>query len=145
MDRFNKATLGALRPEIQAALDAIAEKHGIKLQLGNIGFSPDGGSFSSKIEGKVEAIANEAEHKRFLSYAEMYGYDPEKVAETPQGKVRLVGFNPKARSKPWIIQLEGETQRRICDDRYCDFYFKKPAADRPELVETAPPARSETV
>jgi hypothetical protein len=142
MDRFNKATLAALRPEVQAALDAIAEKHGITLKLGNIGFSPDGGSFTSKVEGKVEAIANEAEHKRFLEYAAMYGYDPEKVAETPQGKVRLVGFNPKARSKPWIIAIEGETARRICDDRYCDFYFKKPASERPALVETAPPARS---
>lgn len=141
MDRFNKATLATLRPEVQAALDAIAAKHGITLRLGNIGFSPDGGSFTSKIEGKVEAIANEAEHKRFLEYAGMYGLDPAKVGDTPQGKVRLVGFNPKARSKPWIIEIEGMDGRRICDDRYVNHYFKSDAP-RPVLVETAPPARS---
>src|SRR5690606_31343377 len=121
IERFNKATLQALRPEVQAALDAIAEKHGIKLQLGNISYTPDGGSFTSKIEGKVEAIANEAEAARFREIAAMYGYDHEKEADTPQGKARLIGYNPRKRAKPWIIQI-GE-KKFVVDDRYCDFFF----------------------
>jgi hypothetical protein len=140
MDRFNKATLATLRPEVQAALDAVAAKHGITLRLGNIGFSPDGGSFTSKVEGKVEAIASAAEEARFREYAEMYGYDPDKVAATPQGEAKLVGFNPKARNKPWIMAIGDK--RYVVDARYADFYFKKPAAERPVLVETAPPART---
>lgn len=142
MDRFNKATLGALRPEIQAALDAIAEKHGIKLQLGNIGFAADGSSFKAPVEGRVEALADAKEHAQFLEMARLYGLDPEKVAATPQGKVRLVGYNARKRTKPWLLQLGDETQRRICDDRYAEFYFKADAA--PALVETAAPARSAT-
>lgn len=143
MDRFNKATLATLRPEVQAALDAIAAKHGITLKLGNIGFSPDGGSFSSKIEGKVEAIANAAEEARFREYATMYGYDPDKVAATPQGEAKLVGFNPKARAKPWIIGIGDK--RYVVDERYADFYFKKPASERPALVEVPAPTRSAAV
>jgi hypothetical protein len=140
MDRFNKVTLQALRPEVQAALDAIAAKHGIKLQLGNISFTPDGSSFTSKIEGKVEALADEAARKVFLQYAEMYGLDPEKVGQTPQGEVRLVGFLPKKRTKPWQVTINGKAGY-IVDDRYAQHYFKSDKP-RPELVETAPPART---
>lgn len=141
MDRFNKATLGALRPEIQAALDAIAEKHGIKLQLGNIGFAADGSSFKAPVEGRVEALADAKEHAQFLEMARLYGLDPEKVAKTPQGEVRLIGYNPRKRSKAWLIQV-GEKKGYVADDKYVEFYFKADAA--PALVETAAPARSAT-
>lgn len=139
MERFNKTTLNTLRPEIQAALDAVAAKHGITLKLGNIGFSADGGSFTSKVEGKVEAIANEAEKARFRETAAMFGYDPEKEADTPQGKARLVGYLPKKRAKPWLIQI-GEKQY-VVDDRYADFYFKIVPTEA-NLIEGAAPAKA---
>lgn len=144
MDRFNPETLRVLRPEMEAALAAIAEKHGIKLQLGKMTYTPDGGSFTAKVEAKVEAIASAAEEKLFREAAALFGYDPDKVATTPQGEVRLVGYNPKKRSKPWMLTVAGKPGY-AADDRYCGFYFKADAPTRPELVETAPPARSETV
>lgn len=139
MERFNKSTLQALRPEVQAALDAIATKHGIKLQLGNIGFSADGGSFTAKIEGKVEAIADAAADKAFRETAIMFGYDPDKMADTPLGKAKLVGFNSKKRVKPWIIECEGK--KYVVDDRYCDFYFKISATPA-DLIEKPAPTKA---
>lgn len=142
IQRFDKPSLQALRPEIQAALAAIAEKHGIKLQLGNISFTADGGSFSGKIEGTVEAIADAAAEKMFREAASIFGFDPDKVATTPQGEVRLVGYNPKKRTKCWLISINGKPGY-VADDRYVSFYFKKEASDGPILkMDEAPPPAS---
>lgn len=138
IDRFNKTTLAPLRTEVQAALDAIAEKHGIKLQLGNIGFAADGSSFTSKVEGKVEALADAKAEAQFREMAALYGYDADKLAKTPQGDAKLVGFNPKKRSKAWIIKI-GE-KSYVVDDRYCEFCFKAPATPA-ILTETAAPTK----
>ena len=126
MDRFNPTTLTVLRPEIEAALAAVAQKNGITLQLGKMTYTPDGGTFTAKVEAKVEAIANAAEEKLFREAAALYGYDPDKVATTPQGRVRLVGYMPKKRTKPWMIEVEGK-KGYVADDRYVSFHFKADA------------------
>jgi len=46
--KINKLTCQKIRQEAQAALDAIAKKHGVALPIGNITFSPDTIRFSVK-------------------------------------------------------------------------------------------------
>lgn len=131
---FNKIALKNLRPEIDAALKAVADKHGIELRLGNISFTE--ATFTAKVEGKIEALADEAARKLFLEMAEMYGLDPEKIS--PDG-YRLVGFEPKKRSKPWKIEkVAAPGPIYVIDDIQAEMRFKKAAPPAPLKVEPAP-------
>lgn len=50
-NEFNRDNLKSLRKDVQAALDEVAKKHGIKLDLGNIRFTDS--QFTSKVIGTV--------------------------------------------------------------------------------------------
>ena len=55
--QFNKANLAVLRVDIAAALDQIAQKHGIQsIKIGAISYSPTGETFSTKMEGITSII-----------------------------------------------------------------------------------------
>jgi len=53
---FNKPALRVLREDLDAALEAVAMKHGIELELGNIRF--DASSFTAKVSANTKAAAN---------------------------------------------------------------------------------------
>lgn len=55
MTTVNKVMLKAVRADLDAALVAIMEKHGLqKLTTGNCSFDPSAGSFTFKVEGIAE-------------------------------------------------------------------------------------------
>lgn len=55
MTTLDRDLLKALRVDIDAALAAVAQKHGVKtLRTGNATFDPGAGSFTFKLEGVVE-------------------------------------------------------------------------------------------
>jgi hypothetical protein len=62
---FNKENLSDLRTQIQNALNAVAEKNGITLQLRNISFGDT--SFRSTIEAKIAGA-------KAKDYSELYPY-----------------------------------------------------------------------
>ena len=73
---FNRENLKSIRADIDAALAAVATKHGIKLSLGNISFS--GLEFRSKVEAKVlttvqNGVAVDSAKVRFEQIANYYG------------------------------------------------------------------------
>lgn len=55
--KFDKPTLNALRPEINAALQEVAAKHGITIKLGNGTYTSVSADFkvSLKVEGAAES------------------------------------------------------------------------------------------
>jgi hypothetical protein len=99
---FTKANLSLLRVELQAAVEAVAAKHGISVQLKNISF--DAGTFRVPLEAKC-AKANEQEAALLRMACETYGLDPDKVA--PSGH-RLVGFEGARKAKPWKLEKDGK-------------------------------------
>lgn len=116
--RFNVENLRELRLEIEGALGEIAKRRGIKLELGSIGYDREGGSFASRLKGQCRANVD-AEAKRFDEIARLRGLDVSKRG--PKGE-RLVGYNRRARSKPWIV--EGAAGEKLkCDDRSARFFF----------------------
>jgi hypothetical protein len=119
---FDSSNLKTLRADLDAALAVIAEKHGITLEIGRIGFSA--GEFRAQMTGKVEAIAAEQDRSLLVSMASVFGLDIDRVAQTPQGEARLIGYRSRAKTKRWEISLNGKPGY-VADQRFVNFYFKE--------------------
>ena len=113
MTAINKSTLPSIRADINAALAAVAAKHGLVMSIGNIRFTED--SFRTTLEAKtfkqagtevavaaVEQVALETAGKRVLGGASV---DITKEYMSPTlGKVKLVGYHPRKPKYPFIVQ-----------------------------------------
>ena len=64
MEQFTKSTLQELRQELNAALDPIAKKYGIKIELGNFGFTQT--TFKTQLKAEIEGKERD--------YSEIYTY-----------------------------------------------------------------------
>lgn len=128
IDRFDPTSLGVVRAEVEAALAAISAKHGIGLTLGKMRYNPSGASFTASLEGQVEALANAEDLALMKRAADVFNIDLEREADTPDGKVKITGYRPTARSKRWIISVNGK-DGYVVDQKYVSHYFKKADAD----------------
>lgn len=128
IDRFDPTSLGVVRAEVEAALSAISEKHGIGLTLGKMRYNPSGSSFTASLEGEVEAIAKAEDLALMKRAAETFNIDLDREATTPDGKVKITGYRPAARSKRWIVSVNGK-DGYVVDQKYVSHYFKKADAD----------------
>ena len=116
MTTFDRVTLRVLREEIDAALKAVADKHGISLTLGKITFAGDGSTMSGKIEGAVarDGQVQTKEAVDFLKYAEVYGLKAEDLGRQFVSKGRwfeITGLRPKAPKRPVLARgvADGQT------------------------------------
>jgi hypothetical protein len=123
LDLMNKVHLSALQAAIQAALNNIHPS--IKITLTGGQFSTDG------LKGKYEVTSaggpsmRESRMAKDLELqAQFSGLDVAKVG--PKGE-RLVGFNSKGRSQPWIIS-KPDGQRYKISDEWAERMFKKEGA-----------------
>jgi|ERR1035437_1224884 hypothetical protein len=95
MDKFTPTNLEVIRKDINAAIQSIAEKHGITLHVGHGSYTS--ASVTFKLEGKLSGNS-EAMVSQNKSYAIMLGL-PENIVGstfTSQGKkMKITGLNPK--------------------------------------------------
>lgn len=116
----DKNTLIALRNDMNAALAAVAEKYGVKIDVGGARYDAMGLSCSYKLE--VEANQTEdgtdATRAKFECYAALFGL----LAEDYHNKFdyygveyRIVDINLKARKKPLIIENISNGKLYTCD------------------------------
>jgi hypothetical protein len=109
--QFTKATLQALRSEIQAALDAVGTKHGVKLTYGNTRFDGDGLTYTAKLSGAIVASDGSVASKEaqdFKLYAHKYGLKPEhlgaKFKHDGPDDYEILGLKTKARGYPILAK-----------------------------------------
>lgn len=111
---FDRANLKDIRVDLNTALAAVAKKHGITLDVGNIRF--DANSFSAKLSATVASSAstttsapagvNPTWVANFKKYAVMFGLkatDLNKQIKYAGKTVTIVGMRPKA-NQPIVIQ-----------------------------------------
>jgi hypothetical protein len=108
---LDRVSLKVLRASIDEALKAVGEKHGISIQTGNGSYDPRGKSAVLKLELNVlgeDGVAYSPLAEDFKRNAPLYGLKPEFLNETftdSRGKTyKLVGFDVKRRSKPFVIE-----------------------------------------
>jgi hypothetical protein len=120
---FDKQNLKVIRQDINAALASVEKKHGIKLGLENISFSPD--NFRGKLQAYipnasgVEVAGNIKWQTQFKQHAAFYGLsvdDLGKDFEYSGTKYKIVGaMSEKARGQEIIVQKEGSDKFQRMD------------------------------
>lgn len=100
--QFDKATCRLIGQEVEAALAAVAAKHGLVATYAGGSFT--GAEFTAKARfslAQSNPAAADAERAEFAQYCEFFGLKPEhygKTVSTPKGELTLIGFELK-RSK----------------------------------------------
>jgi hypothetical protein len=138
---FAPANLSPLRVEMEAALKAVAERHGIAFTLGKMTYEPGGASFRATVEAKVPELADAANRQELEMWCGIHNLDPDKMVKTNKGEeVRLTGYNARGRSKPWIVSVNGVPGFKA-GDAWVRASFKSDTP-RPALIEEPAPART---
>lgn len=108
--KFTKQNLQALRVDIQAALTAVGEKHGIQLTYGNASFNSTGLTFSGKLAGAVidsDGSVASQEAQDFKTYAALYDMKPEDLGfqfEHDGAMHEIIGLSRKAPKYPILVK-----------------------------------------
>ena len=140
MTLINESTIKTLRAEFQAALDAVAAKHGLSAGMGRITYDHTQTNFRCKLEvvtktkivkevvtGDVaQAVETDGDFDptwaaNFKRYAGMLGMTPNDLGKevTVHGKKFIIaGYRPKARNKMVLRRPTGGhvayDERTVC-------------------------------
>ena len=112
MTTFTKPVLRELRNQLNAVLNSNGID-GYTFELGNCKY--DGGEATFQL--KVLIKGSKSRQERDLEdLAKLSGLDTDKVASLQGMMVYLVGYNTKARKRPWIVAQSPKGQRYVIDD-----------------------------
>ena len=110
--KFDKPTARKIRELMQKALED-ADIEGMTISVGNCSFTDGEATY------KVNVLLDGGKSKDQLALEQMatlMSLDTSKIATLEGMKVSLVGYNSKARKRPWIIQDLTTAQKYILDD-----------------------------
>ena len=112
MTTFTKPVLRELRNQLNALLNSNGID-GYTFELGNCKY--DGGEATFQL--KVLIKGSKSRQERDLEdLAKLSDLDTTKIVTLQGMKVSLVGYNSKARKRPWIIQDLTTTKQYVLDD-----------------------------
>tara|TARA_R100000315_G_scaffold62427_1_gene43924 strand:+ start:77 stop:517 length:441 start_codon:yes stop_codon:yes gene_type:complete len=123
---LDRETLKAIREKGNKALKAVGEELGVKIELGNCSYSESEATFQMKvniISEDGEVITKEWEN--LLQLAKLKGFDVEKEYTLNGSKVKLKGYNSRARK--WCYIVEYVVDGRVV--RVGDQWFDKAVMD----------------
>ena len=108
MKGFTRTNLEGLRVDVAKALEAVEEKHNIKLEMGNSSY--DSNTTTFKIVANIKdssgnALSREAE--RFKYNAAHFGFKETDLFREfrLEGKTyKVIGYNNRAKTRPIIIE-----------------------------------------
>lgn len=105
---LTKQNLAELRKAMQAAVDEVAERFGVKINVGSATFQPSNATFKLTVATETEdgeAMTKEAEC--FRMYAPLIGLKPDdlfRVFNFRGDSYKLVGYAPKSRKFPILAR-----------------------------------------
>ena len=112
MTTFTNPILRELRNQLNAVLNSNGID-GYTFELGNCRY--DGGEANFKLKVLING-AETSEEKHLRQMAQLSDLDTDKVASLQGMMVYLVGYNTKARKRPWIVAQSPKGQRYVIDD-----------------------------
>lgn len=113
---FDKARLRQLRPQIEAALQDLAEKEQLSISLGSARFTSDNVTFKLELSTvNNDGTVNTKEGEDFKFYASRYGLKPEALGATFRhaGDVYTIkGCKPRSHKYPILgVNSNGKTYK----------------------------------
>lgn len=113
--KFDKATLQAIRRDLNAVLAKYAEANGMEMSVGNIKFSE--GDFEAKVNAKIKGAKTMVD-KVLESVMASRGLQAAGV-----GGRTLVAYNSRSYKYPFVYEQNGK--RFKCSTESAMLYFKK--------------------
>jgi len=114
---INRDNMQRMRPQIEAALEALGKELGIKFSLGNGKYDGDGNNGSFKLEMATvteDGTAMTKERTNFQRYCRMFGLLPTDIDRevTISGqRLRIAGLKVNSRVRPIIMAEVGSKNR----------------------------------
>ncbi len=116
---LDKATVRRIAADAQAALEAVAEKYGMKVTVGGGSYFADTGEFKPKVSFKMDDP--DAERREFAVLAPLMYLPVGEVLPSDYGATikaggknyRLVGLNQRAPKYPFIVEGEDGKKMRL--------------------------------
>lgn len=119
MTEFSKPVLNELRKQLQAVLDS-SGIDGFNFKIGNCSYG--GGEATFKLTVLIEGGKSRQEQD-LEQMAKLSDFDTTKIATVQGMRVSLVGYNSKARKRPWVIQDLTTAKQYVLDDYQAKRYF----------------------
>ena len=125
---MNRTNAQLVRKILDQILPSILEKHGLSFCLGNARYDDDGVKFTGfKISVKGALSETEKALKEELSFRKDYGVqlDQNKIAKLDGMDISLIGFKPRARKNPFVIQDLNSNNQYVIGTSLAERLFKK--------------------
>lgn len=143
---ITKPMLAALRTEMNAALAAVAQKHGIAINVGNCSFNESTATFKVLVAAGAEG-GESAEHVKaradFKAYAMMFGLDPDWIGASFKSNgttYTIVGLHPNKRKQPVVVTKDGAPGRFVMSAEDVSLRMSRQQAATAGLQQVAAPA-----
>jgi|TARA_R110002020_G_scaffold222433_2_gene431212 hypothetical protein len=125
---MNRANAKLVREILTDKLPSILNEHGLSFELGNARFDEDGVRFTGfRLSVKGALSETEKALRDELDSRNIYGVelDPNKIAKLDGKDFSLVGFKPRARKKPFVIQDLNSDDQYVIGEALAEKLFKK--------------------
>ena len=118
---LDNKTLTSIRGYSNEALKAVGEKHNVEISLGNCSYSENEATFQMKVntlseDGKIIT----KEWDSLLQLAKIIGFDVEKEYTLNGSKVKLKGYNSRARKWCYIVEYVKDGRVVSVGDQWFD-------------------------
>ena len=130
IETMSKGNIQKIRSMIEDSLFVIMEDHGLKFELGNGSYDSDSVKFNGfrislvdSLNPEEKALQGQIDFRR--KYDGLVTLDDSIIAEDRGQQFKLVGFKPRARKKPFIIEDIKTSGRYVCSESMAERLFKE--------------------
>ena len=128
--RMDKTTVRQIRQILEDNLPSIMEENNLKFELGNATYDDDSVKFNGFRISLSHALSQEEKalksEIKFRTYSEsVTNLDDSIIAEDKGQQFKLVGFKPRSRKKPFIIEDIKTGGRYVCPESMAERLFKE--------------------
>ena len=127
---MNRTNAKLVREILNDKLPSILNEHGLSFELGNARFDEDSVKFvgfrlsvKDALSETEKALRDELGFRKELSYG--VELDQNKIAKLDGKDFSLVGFKPRARKKPFVIQDLNSDNQYVIGESLAEKLFKK--------------------
>ena len=128
--KMDRTTISHIRQILEDNLPSMMEENNLKFDLGNATYDDDSVKFNGFRISLSHALSQEEKAlKQQLNFRKTYDHvvtlDDSIIAEDRGQQFKLVGFKPRARKKPFIIEDIKTGGRYVCPESMAERLFKE--------------------
>ena len=127
--KMDRTTISHIRQILEDNLPSMMEENNLKFDLGNATYDDDSVKFQFRISLSHALPPEEKALKQQLNFRKTYDHvvtlDDSIIAEDRGQQFKLVGFKPRARKKPFIIEDIKTGGRYVCPESMAERLFKE--------------------